>query len=303
MPSIADLLDPFSRARRGEGKKRSGVQRYGERLLRFDRWLEERGNRDVITIDHIVVADYRDDCMERGNKASTVECALITIRAFAKWAVRLGHMAADPTVDLVWPPRQRGAPKPLATLELAKLWTILEAEPDSERQRWHHRRNRLACHLMYYVGMRLSEVCRLRVADVNLAAGVITIRDSKSQDRSVLIHAEFIGELAEALAGKKLGDLVITTQRGGQLTPKVLAHVFERWLPARGLRISAHRLRHSFGTELLRASGNLAIVQDAMGHASPETTRMYTLVVVEDQRPAIAAFPPLSRFAAPPSAD
>lgn len=296
MLRLVDLLDGFLRARRGEGHKPEGVRRYGERLRLFAAWLEARGVRDLRAIDGLVIADYRDYCVvDRANRPGTAINALTAIRAFAQWATRHGHMAGDPTAEIRWPRRVRGAPRPLSAAELGHLAAILEAEPDDEVEAWHHRRNKLACELMYYLGLRLSEAARLQVRDVNLAAGLVTIRQSKGRDRSVAIHPELLNSLAEAVAGRRQADYVLVTENGRPMRSKVLAHVFERWLPQRGLRISAHRLRHSFGTELLRASGNLALVQDAMGHASPETTRIYTLVVVEEQRPAINRLPPLVR--------
>lgn len=290
-PSIADLIAPFLRARRGEGFRPAGVQRYGDRLRRFAAWY---GDRPVAAIDAHVAAAYRDHCaVDRQNRPGTVLNALTALRAFARWAIDHGHMAADPTAGIRWPRRTRPAPKPLSAAELAALRAILAAEPADEVEAWHHRRNRLAIELMYYAGLRLGEVARLRVADVNLVDATVTVRESKGEDRSVVIHAALLGRLAAAVAGKRQTDPVIVTENGRAMTPVVLAKVFAGWLPRQGLRISAHRLRHSFGTELLRASGNLALVQEAMGHKSPETTRIYTLIVVDDQRPAINRIPRL----------
>lgn len=294
MASLESLLDAFVRARRGEGRRPEGVRRYADRLRLFGAWLGARGVEDVATIDALTVADYRDYCIvDRGNREGTVVNALTAIRAFAEWAIPLGHMAEDPTAKVRWPQRARGLPKPLTPEELGTLAAILADEPEDEGEAWHHRRNRLAIELMYYLGLRLGEVARLKVADVNLVAGTVTIRQSKSRDRSVALHAELLPHLAEVLAGRRQSDPVIPAETGKAMKPKVLAKIFERWLPARGLRISAHRLRHSFATELLRGCGNLGLVQDALGHASPETTRIYTLIVVEDQRPAINRIPRL----------
>lgn len=84
MPTISDLLGEFTRARRGSGKKASGVQRYVDALRLFERWLEAHGVCDVAKIDDTLVSDFRDHCIEdRGNKPSTVEKRLTAIRALA----------------------------------------------------------------------------------------------------------------------------------------------------------------------------------------------------------------------------
>jgi len=301
MPRITDLLEPFVRDRRGQGKKAAGVQRYVDCLKRIERWLDRQGISDVAAVDSLVVSDYRDYAIsDVGNSPSTVSKHLTALRAFARWAMKRGHMASDPTVDVVWPVFRRPAPKPLSPDELRLLRQILEDEPEEdEGSAWYyHRRNSLAIWLMYYAGLRLAEVARLRVRDVNLVAATVTIRDSKTEDRSVALHADLVEVLQLELAGRKPGDPVIATALGAPLKATVLAKIFEAprgWLARRGLRISAHRLRHSFGTELLRACGNLGVVQRAMGHASPETTMGYAQVVVEDQREAVAKLPPLAK--------
>lgn len=303
MPTIGDLTGDFARARRGEGRKEAGVERYVQALGRFGRWLAQQGVADVAAIDHLVVMDYRDYMAnDRQNTPATVQNALTCIRAFARWARKRGYMTGDPTDpdEVRWPQRRRPAPKPLQPAELAALVAILDAEPAADDAAiWRHRRNRLACHLMYYAGLRLGEAARLQVRDVNLVAATVTIRQSKGRDRSVALHPALLITLAGWLAGRRQTDPVIPNPSGQAMGPAVLAKIFERWLPERGLAISAHRLRHSFGTELLRACGNLRIVQVAMGHASSETTEQYTLVVVEDQRPAIGRIPELGSFGTP----
>lgn len=304
MPTITDLLDEFARTRRGSGKKRSGVQRYEACLKRIDSWLAARGLRDVSAIDDLVVVEYRDHCIEdRENKASTVEKHLTALRAFALWATKQGHMSGDPTAEVEWPQRLRPAPKPLTPAELAKLWAILADEPLGIFEHWRHQRNRLVILLMYYAGLRRGEVARLRVADVNLAAGILTIRDSKSGDRAVAIHPELLVVLADAVAGRRQTDPVAPSERGRAMKPADVGKIFEGWLARRGLRISAHRLRHTFATEVYRNSRDLLALQQALGHKSPETTKMYTAIDVEDQRQAVAQLPPLERWAARPAAD
>lgn len=303
MPSVGDLLEAFMRDRRGEGKRPMGVQRYKERLVRFDRWLE---GRDVAQIDAIAIMDYRNDLAERC-AISTTQTALITIRAFCRWAVERGHLEVDPSAKIRVPRRPKTAPKPLNPDELAALWAALQDEEEaSDVERWKIRRNRLICFLMYYAGLRLGEVAKLRWSDCSIRYGTITVRDGKGgKDRSIPIHPELLAELANWASGRNREDPVVQGQRTTHrrdMSPGSIAHVFERWLPARGVKISAHRLRHSFATAYLRASKDIRGLQDLLGHASLDTTMRYTLVVVDEKRSNIARVPALSEFEVTPSA-
>ena len=78
---------------------------------------------------------------------------------------------------------------------------------------------------------------------------------------------------------------------GEPLTHKSLAHIYERWLPGLGILITAHRLRHSFTTAMLRHSADIRAIQDLMGHTSPETTQRYLAFCNEQLRGAIEKLP------------
>ena len=79
---------------------------------------------------------------------------------------------------------------------------------------------------------------------------------------------------------------------GSQLKSKSLAHIFEVWLPRLGLvGISAHRLRHTFATEMLNRGAALCDIQEALGHANLETTRIYLQVDFARIRAAIDTLP------------
>ncbi len=292
MPHVRDLLDAFAADRRGDGQRPTGVLSYVQRLRRFDAWLK---GTPVGDLSWVIITDYRNDLSLRCN-ISTVETAMVTVRAFCRWCVERGHLATDVSAKVRVPRRPTSLPKPLGPDELAALWAALSDDDTlGERERWIIRRNRLVVSLMYYAGLRLGETTRLRYNECSLRTRTITIRGSKSGDRSVPMHPELLIELADWPIGAK-DDTVVRSWRGGSLTTGGLAHIFEVWLPERGIVISAHRLRHSFATEYLRATKDLRGLQTLMGHRSLETTQIYTQVTGDEQRANIARVPSLKTF-------
>jgi site-specific recombinase XerD len=285
-------LDAFALDRRGDGMRLSGVTEYVARLRRFDAWLK---GKPVDQLSWIVITDYRNELTLRCGPGY-VQTIMITIRAFCQWAVKRGHLAEDVSANVKVPRRKRGIPKPISPEDLALLWKALgDDESLSDQERWTIRRNRLAISLMYYAGLRLGETTRLLYNDCSLQTRTITIRESKGEDRAVPIHPELFLELASWPQGKR-DDTVIRSWRGGNISPGGLAHVFEFWLPARGVHISAHRLRHSFATEYLRATKDIRGLQGLLGHRSLETTQIYTQVTGDEQRANIAKLPTLATF-------
>jgi site-specific recombinase XerD len=268
------------------------VKAYVKRLKAFDAWLN---GKPVDQLSWVVITDYRNEMAQRC-RIPTVETAMVTIRAFCRWAVLRGHLTEDVSAQVKVPRRPPALPKPLDADELAALWRVL-ADDDtlSDHDRWIIRRNRLVVCLMYYAGLRLSEVARLRHKVCSQRTRTITIYDSKSGDRTVPMHDDLADELANWTSNKRESPVVLSW-RGGGITSGGIAHIFEVWLPKRGIVISAHRLRHSFATEFLRATKDIRGLQVLMGHRSLETTQIYTKVVADEQRANIAKLPRLATF-------
>jgi len=144
---------------------------------------------------------------------------------------------------------------------------------------------------MLFGGLRISEAAALRWRDVDLEGRYLVVRDGKGgKDRSVPLHPILLAELAAepphrpnwAVAGKV---------DGSGMAVKSMAHIFERWLPALGLAISAHQLRHSFATELLRKRADIREIQELLGHESLETTQRYLALDPERLRAAVELLP------------
>jgi len=294
---LHDLLEAFATDRRGDGQRPSGILSYVQRLKRFDVWLK---GKPVDQLSWIVITDYRNELAEHCN-ISTVETAMVTIRAFCRWAVDRGHLANDVSAKVRVPRRPQAMPKPLSPDELAALWAALsDDETVSDQTQWAIRRNRLVCSLMYYAGLRKGEVARLRYGDCSLRTRTITIRASKSNDRVIPIHPALLIELTDWPVGKN-DDSVVRSWRGGGFTGVGgLGHIFEVWLPYRGVVISSHRLRHSFATEYLRATKDIRGLQSLLGHRSLETTQIYTQVTGDEHRANIAKLPTLNTFGGSP---
>lgn len=156
-------------------------------------------------------------------------------------------------------------------------------------------RNAALFTLMHEAGLRSCEVIGLMVGDVrqdDLDGRPVTkllLLGKGGKERVAYLSAEANGLLRRWLDARKALGLgrskrVFTTLKGG-----LLAGAYLRELAARkgeeagiGWRIHPHALRHTFATNLLRDTGNLALVQDALGHSDPETTRIYAKTVNSD---------------------
>lgn len=135
--------------------------------------------------------------------------------------------------------------------------------------------------MAYGAGMRVSEVVKLRVGDVDFERGFLHIKQSKGQkDRVTLLPKKLEHHLLLWIRGKQGGDVVFESERGGRLTSRTAQKIFVRACERAGIKKEAsfHSLRHSFATHLIEHGTNLRYVQTLLGHSSIRTTMVYTQV-------------------------
>lgn len=147
--------------------------------------------------------------------------------------------------------------------------------------------------MMYRAGLRVSEVCNLRLPDINFDIGLIYVQNGKGgKDRYVPMDDDIITSLKAWLALHPESEYLFCTLRGGQLDTRYVREVCYRLSTKAGVYIqdgtkkkpvSPHKLRHTFLTEILReGTANIREVQQLAGHSSLNTTMIYTHVVMDE---------------------
>jgi site-specific recombinase XerD len=167
-----------------------------------------------------------------------------------------------------------------AVLSRAEVQRLLAALPDN--------RYRTLIRTTYACGLRLSEVVRLRVADVDSSRGVLVIRQGKGRkDRLVPLSPALLAELRAYWRRYRPADWLFPGQRRGRhLHPAALQRTFARLVRPLGFRkgVSLHTLRHSYATHLLEAGVDVVTLQRLLGHRHLSTTARYLHVSAQDLR-------------------
>jgi integrase len=109
----------------------------------------------------------------------------------------------------------------------------------------------------------------------------------KGGNSRVVPICEELGDERRCATSRRSSDAVIDQGDGTKLTPKSLAHIFERWLADRGLKIHPHQLRKTFATELYVAGEDLTTIQRLLGHKDPKTTMRYLDASAQKERDAV----------------
>ncbi|HEU4322092.1 MAG TPA: tyrosine-type recombinase/integrase [Roseiflexaceae bacterium] len=290
---ITDLLSDWVASRAADGHRQRGIDRYRDQVRQFAEWSRASlgdGSLGALRVEHIEA--YKAAMMRRCSARSVCN-ALSALSAFCVWLGRRRLMSGDPTLDVVRPRTEEEAPEPLPKEELARLVKVISERPALGRKAW--RRARLAIMIMLHAGLRIQEAAGLLWSAVDLEARTIRVSSAtakRGRSRVVYISDELAAELASWPRNPDHAVIPVIRQNRGvpvgkPMTPKSLAHVFERWLTSKGLKVHAHQLRHAFALRLLEMGVNLRIIQLLLGHKSLDTTAQYLRISNADARQAV----------------
>lgn len=161
-------------------------------------------------------------------------------------------------------------------------------------------------HIALDAGLRVSEICDLKIGDllINQGGSSIIVRSGKGdKKRGVSIGADLRNHIKRYIEWKEKhgqsisdDDLLFLSPNGKdkRLSRHAIYHVFKRWAKRAGLpeRFSIHSCRHTYASMLYKASGyNLRLVQSQLGHSSIQTTQVYADVLNEDAEKAVNDLP------------
>lgn len=158
-------------------------------------------------------------------------------------------------------------------------------------------RNKVMIQLFLNTGLRLAEMINLKWKDINLAVGQLKVVQGKgSKDRIVWIGEDTLKILREyrTKQADKLGmcEYVFVTNTNKQLDDRGIRRMIETYAAKAGITksISPHTLRHTYATDLLRATKNIRLVQKALGHSDISTTMIYTHIIDDEYEDALKNF-------------
>lgn len=251
---------------------------YSTDLERFSSFQQSRSAG--LSTDDVRV--YVDSLHNSGLGGRSIARHLTTIRTFLAFLLREGVLTEDPAQHLRPPKQWQTLPKFLNRDEIGRL---IEAPAAS---RPTGLRDRAMLQLLYASGLRVTELCRLGMGDLNLEMGVVRTTGKGNKQRLVPVGKEALRAAADylrsgraALLKGRASRYLFVTARGGCLTRQAFWKLLAGYGRKAGLfrGITPHVLRHTFATHLLEGGADLRSVQVMLGHADIATTQIYTHVV------------------------
>jgi integrase/recombinase XerD len=169
------------------------------------------------------------------------------------------------------PKKERKLPEVLNQIEVMKILESLE-----------NIKHRMILVLTYSAGLRVSEVVRLKLEDIDEERKLIHIRQAKGRKDRYTVLSKVAWDLLSVYLKKYKPEewLFVGSQPETHITERTVQHIFEKACEKAGIKkdVSVHSLRHSFATHLLEGGTDLRYIQELLGHASSKTTEIYTHV-------------------------
>jgi integrase/recombinase XerD len=258
------------------------VQAYQRDLRRFQTWQGKLG-KPVVQLDIRDLSDFAGWLHDQNLAPASIARHIVALRMFFRY-LQLEGILKDNLAELLG--SQKLWQRVPEVLSPQKIQEFLEA-PKPFDAYW--RRDRALLELLYATGCRASELAGLKVRDVHLAEGFCICHGKGSKQRLVplgraareAVQAYLDHErplLAAASPAPPEGLLL--SRRGRPLRREAIWELVKKYVLRAGApaSISPHTLRHSFATHLLAGGADLRQVQEMLGHASIQTTQIYTHV-------------------------
>jgi integrase/recombinase XerD len=224
---------------------------------------------------------YVESLYGAGLSARSIARHMTTLRNFYSFLTREGEIAADPSEFLIPPKQWSNLPKYLNRKEI----DYLLGAPD--RAKPTGIRDRAMLELLYATGLRVTELCRLELNNVEKDSGVLRVTGKGNKQRLVPFGesaseaiADYLNQGRGALLKGRASRFLFVTARGGAITRQGFWKLLVGYGKKAGIfrDLTPHVVRHSFATHLVEGGADLRSVQIMLGHADISTTQVYTHV-------------------------
>lgn len=266
-----------------KGLSDNTIQAYRRDLEKFAEFIRERklAPRDVQRGD---IVDFLGALYQKHLDSRSVARHLVTVRQFFRYLSIEEIIKDDPAAHIESPRFRQSLPDFLSIEEVERLL----AQPDTTTPVGI--RDRAMIELMYSTGLRVSELCGLRVSDLQMDAGCLRCIGKGNKERLVPVGRKalevvqkYFRESRAQFLRESASPFIFLKEKGKKMDRMRFWTILGRYGRKAGLRksLTPHMLRHSFATHLLDRGADLRSVQMMLGHSDISTTQIYTHVVEE----------------------
>ncbi len=254
---------------------------YERDLRKMADYFEQQGKEKLRELKAEDMSGYMEYMKEEGKKASTLSRSVASIKSFYQFMIQRGTVTEDLSAVLKAPRVEKKLPSVLALEDV----DVLLAQPSGNTDK--EVRDRAMLELLYATGIRVSELLSLKLENVNLKKGYITIQASGGRERIVPFTKEakealqkYLSQVRERLLEAEGSDILFVNMSGKAMSRQGFWKIIKYYTKRAGIEadITPNTLRHTFAAHLVKNGANLHAVQEMMGHSDFSSTQKYTKI-------------------------
>jgi integrase/recombinase XerD len=261
------------------GLSKNTREAYSSDLKQFVSFLERSGVSSINNVTRRHILNFLINEKKGGLKESSLARMFVTIRVFFRFLVQEKLALANPSEAMDSPKLWKILPSMLSEDEV----NLLLKAPEGDKPLAV--RDRALLELLYATGLRVSEVCSLRLDDLHFEAGYLICFGKGRKERIVpfsentqKILKNYIEMARPLLVKNQMDQTLFLARTGKKMSRKTVWKNIKKYAKNCGLikKISPHTLRHSFASHLLAHGAPLRAIQEMLGHSDIATTQIYT---------------------------
>ena len=253
------------------------IEAYMRDLDKFLSFLEDE-HIDPHSVDLDTFHRFSTAIIDIGIHPTSLSRILAGVHSFYTFMVLTGELDSDPMELLEFPKKPQHLPDVLSVAEVDAIESEIDLSlPEGQR-------NKAIIEVLFSCGLRVSELCTLKLSDLYLDEGFIRVNGKGSKQRLVPISDKAVKELRLYFIDRNTIDIkpgyedfVFISKRKKNISRIMVFHFLKELVEKAGIHktVSPHTLRHSFATSLLEGGANLRAIQAMLGHESIGTTEIY----------------------------
>ncbi|MDR0137356.1 tyrosine recombinase XerC [Metabacillus idriensis] len=254
-------------------------------------FMKEQSLIDLQLITYSDTRLYLTQLHQKNFARKTISRKISSLRSFYRFLNREKIASENPFASVSLPKKEHRLPQFLYEKELEQLFTLSDSATAAGQ------RNQALLEVLYGTGIRVSELCQIKLTDLDLQIGTVLVNGKGGKQRYVPFGS-FAQDTLELylssgrkqllLKDKQAGDHdhLFVNQRGGPLTVRGVRHILNEMIKKTSttMNISPHMFRHTFATHLLNEGADMRSVQELLGHSHLSSTQIYTHVTKDHLR-------------------
>lgn len=292
MNNLKELIEEFLRYLLiDKGYSSNTIESYKRDLLTFLEFIKNKNINDITSND---LKEYIKHLSNKKLNEKTISRHISCLKSFYKFLVIENKIKDNISEVLFIPKIKKSLPNTLTEEDVFKLLDIELTDNYSYR-------NKAMIELMYATGLRVSELVKLKLQDIDLAEEIVRIFGKGSKERVVPIGEiateslkEYITKHRPLMLKKYNSEYLFLNNHGNNMTRQGFFKIIKGIAKEKEIKneISPHTIRHSFASHLLKYGADLRTIQELLGHSDISTTQIYTHITNEELKQNYKDFHP-----------